>query len=81
MRDNWRWIFLVVVWWQPVIFGADKSFEEAPRATGDEPRKRIVFCVQKLSFGRSRFAHEVSDKRRKHPDDKERAHHRQCATA
>src|SRR5262245_56291989 len=77
MRHNWCWIFLIVVRWQPVVFSAHKSLEEPPRAPGDEPRKSNIVSAQEFSFSSSRLAHEVSDKRRKHPDDKERAHDRQ----
>ncbi len=61
MRDDWRGIFLKVVGWDPVVFRAHKSFKEAPRAARDQPRKRRVFFVQKLSFRRSRLAYPVSN--------------------
>ncbi len=77
--DRLRRPLLKVVRRQPVFFRGNEGFKEAPRAAGDQSRKRLVFFVQKLSYGWSRLAHEVSDQWRKYPDDEERAYFRQCA--
>src|SRR5262245_18226975 len=79
MRNDGRGIFLIVVWWEPVVISAAKSFEEAPRGPSDQPRKRPVFWVQSLSLWRSRLAHEMSNQRRENPDDEERFHHQKRA--
>ncbi len=61
MRDDRRRIFLKVVRRQPVVFGADEGFEEAPGAPRDQSRKLRVFRAQQFSFGGSRFADPVSN--------------------
>ena len=43
-------IFLIIVRRQPVVFGADEGFEEAPGAASDQPRELRVFRAQLFSF-------------------------------
>ena len=42
MGDDGQRVFLKIIGRQPVVFGADECFEEAPRAARNHPRKLNV---------------------------------------